>query len=329
MLRVVYSESYNPYYNLALEEVLLHSCEQKQDYILYLWQNNNTIVIGRNQTVYTECDLQYVKKYNTKIARRLTGGGAVYHDLGNLNFTFIVPKKAYDKTTSTSIIVNAINAVGISVRLAGRNDIVCGDFKFSGSAYYSSTQAGLHHGTIMVDVDLEKMQKLLYTSQSKIAKKGVSSVRSRVVNLKMINPDISVDRLKEAIKFSFIKTLGEDSIIKYGTDYLEEAETVKLEKRYSSEQWNIKQVEEYDLQIEEKYDWGYFKLSCCMDGHTPQKFSISSDSLYPDMVDSVVAVFNDKNMVNLSQLKKKINSYPEIQIIEDIEQLYCKLLEMM
>lgn len=329
MLRIVYSESYNPYYNFALEEVLLHSCEQKQDYILYLWQNDNTIVIGRNQSVYTECNLKYAEKHNTIIARRLTGGGAVYHDLGNLNFTIIVPKNAYDKSISASIIVNAINAVGIPASLTGRNDIVCGDLKFSGSAYYSSAQAGLHHGTIMVDVDLERMQELLYTSQSKIAKKGVSSVRSRVVNLKTVNQDISVNRLKELIKFSFIKMFGENSIIKYGIDYLEEVEAVKLEEKYSSEQWNINQVEEYDLQIKEKYDWGYLILSCCMSGQNPKKFSISSDSLYPDMVDSVAAELNGRSMMDLSQLKQKIKSYSELQIIEAVEQLYYKLLEIM
>ena len=128
------SKSVNPYENLALEEYLLNLCTASQKAVLYLWQNDYTVVIGRNQNAFTECDIEFAKKNGIHIARRLTGGGAVFHDLGNVNYTMILPKEMFDVNLTTKIIVDALNGIGIKAEKNGRNDICTDHGKISGNA---------------------------------------------------------------------------------------------------------------------------------------------------------------------------------------------------
>ena len=177
------SDSTDPYHNLALEQLLFDHCEH-DSVILYLWQNNNTIVIGKNQEPYNECRVDEFLRDNGRIARRRSGGGAVFHDLGNLNFTFLVPTADYDLDKQLKVIELACEKLGVKVERSGRNDILADGRKFSGNAFYKNGPRAYHHGTLMVDVDREKMGRYLNPSKAKLSSKGVDSVRSRVVNLK-------------------------------------------------------------------------------------------------------------------------------------------------
>ena len=193
----------NVYYNLALEHAMAESISGDSA-ILFLWQNADTVVIGKHQNPYKECNLAAMRKDNISLARRPSGGGAVFHDKANLNFSFIYTKKDYELARNYKIIVNALASLGINTEISGRNDILCKGKKFSGNAFYTVNQAWVHHGTIMVGVDTSAIAAYLNVSKLKLASKGVASVSSRVANLSSILPNLTVDKVKEAIKAAFL-----------------------------------------------------------------------------------------------------------------------------
>ena len=193
---------FDPYENLAAEQTLLERVGEGE-MILYLWQNARTVVIGRNQNPWKECRTALLAEEGGHLARRLSGGGAVFHDLGNLNFTFLMREEDYDLSRQLSVIERACRSLGIPVERSGRNDLLADGRKFSGNAFYHHQGRAYHHGTLMVDVDLEMVQRYLSPSKAKLAAKGVDSVRSRVVNLKEFVPDLSIERLSEALISAF------------------------------------------------------------------------------------------------------------------------------
>ena len=197
-LLVCRSGGTDPYENLALEEALL-SRVGEGELILYLWQNARTVVIGRNQNPWKECRTALLAKEGGHLARRLSGGGAVFHDLGNLNFTFLMSAEDYDLPRQLTVIERACQSLGIPAQRSGRNDLLAEGRKFSGNAFYKHNGKAYHHGTLMVDVDLEKVQRYLSPSKAKLAAKGVDSVRSRVVNLREFVPDLTIDGLADAL----------------------------------------------------------------------------------------------------------------------------------
>ena len=179
MLEIINTNN-DPFYNLALEEFCVQNFDRE---ILILWQNVPTIEIGRNQNTLEEINREYVQK----VVRRLSGGGAVYHDLGNLNFTFIVNDESglnrFDFARFTRPVIKALEEMGIKAEDNGRNDITIAGRKFSGNAQYRKGKRLLHHGTLLFDSDLEEMVQALNVDPGKIISKGVKSVRSRVTNI--------------------------------------------------------------------------------------------------------------------------------------------------
>src|SRR5450756_2322293 len=147
--RIVIGSSLDPYLNLAYEEYLVESAGADEA-ILFLWQNHDTVVIGCNQNPWRECDISAMGWDGVKLARRVTGGGAVFHDMGNLNFSFIVPRARYDVVRQGSVIIGALRSIGIAAEQTGRNDITIGGRKFSGNAFMHRKTTSLHHGTILI-----------------------------------------------------------------------------------------------------------------------------------------------------------------------------------
>ncbi len=173
-------KSTDPYLNLAIEEYLFRN---SKDDIFMLWQNEPTVVIGRNQNAYAELDLDFIRREGIKISRRITGGGAVYHDLGNVNYTYISSGAALDFARLSSPIIEALRECGLPVLLSGRNDIELAGRKFSGNAEHSEGGRVLHHGTLLFDTDITVLSRALLPDRDKLAARGVRSVRSRVDNL--------------------------------------------------------------------------------------------------------------------------------------------------
>lgn len=242
------SNNYDPHVNLALEEALFDSLE-KDSIVFYLWQNAHTVVIGKNQNAHKECDLEKMKDNNCTLARRSTGGGAVYHDKGNLNFTFISSSDDHSVVKQSQVIIDALNEFGISAELSGRNDIEIDGKKVSGNAYLTKDNKKLHHGTIMLDVNVEEMGKYLRPSKLKLKTRGVDSVRSRVCNVKEFC-DISIDRMKEELKKSFEKVYGlklNDFGIINSDDYI---------NRYKSNEFIYGELKDYTDYFEGRYAFG-------------------------------------------------------------------------
>ena len=206
-LLVCRSGGYSPYENLALEEALLNRVG-KGELILYLWQNERTVVIGKNQNPWKECRTALLREEGGHLARRLSGGGAVFHDLGNLNFTFLMSTEDYDLSRQLTVLEKACQSLGIPAQRSGRNDLLADGRKFSGNAFYKHNGKAYHHGTLMVDVDMEKVQRYLSPSKAKLAAKGVDSVRSRVVNLREFVPDLTIARLSDALIAALAEVYG-------------------------------------------------------------------------------------------------------------------------
>ena len=193
-LRLLISDSYDPWFNLAVEECIFRQMPATQR-VLFLWRNADTVVIGRAQNPWKECNTRRMEEDNVRLARRSSGGGAVFHDLGNTCFTFMAGKPEYDKTISTSIVLNALNSLGVTAEASGRNDLVVktpdGDRKVSGSAYRETMDRGFHHGTLLLNADLSRLANYLNPDKKKLQAKGITSVRGRVANLVELLPGIT------------------------------------------------------------------------------------------------------------------------------------------
>lgn len=206
-ISVYQGQGVDPYENLAIEKYLLDTVAPDQC-ILYLWQNQNTVVIGRNQNPWVECRTALLEEEGGKLARRLSGGGAVFHDLGNLNFTFLVSNENYDVDRQLSVIQKACDMVGIAAEKSGRNDLLAQGCKFSGNAFFKSKQNAYHHGTLLIDVDMGKLSRYLSPSKAKLEAKGVSSVRSRVINLKELAPELTCEKMRTLMVSGFESVYG-------------------------------------------------------------------------------------------------------------------------
>ncbi len=206
-LQLYIAQSSDPYENLAIEKHLLDTVPA-DGCLLYLWQNEHTVVIGRNQNPWEECRCALLEEEGGKLARRLSGGGAVYHDVGNLNFTFLCPTDLYDIDKQMQVIQAACRMAGIDTTVSGRNDILADGRKFSGNAFYHSHGRSYHHGTLLINADIARVTRYLTPAKAKLASKGVKSVRSRVVNLCEIAPSLTVDTMKTYMAAAFGQVYG-------------------------------------------------------------------------------------------------------------------------
>lgn len=203
MMYYLESGSHDPGFNLALEQYVFDRLDRAHAYCM-LWQNDNAIIVGKNQNTVGEINAAYVKEHGIRVVRRLSGGGAVYHDLGNINFTFIVDSgatAAFDFSTFCRPIVKALEHFGVHAEINGRNDMTIDGKKFSGNSQYGKQGRTMHHGTILYDSDLEVVGKALTVSRDKLEGKGIQSVRSRVTNVRpYIAGDISTEAFFAALR---------------------------------------------------------------------------------------------------------------------------------
>lgn len=288
--KVYLSESFDPKFNLSIEEWLM-DCSEPDDVILFLWQNENTIVIGRNQNPYKECDVKKLKEDDVCLIRRLSGGGAVYHDLGNLNFTFIASDNNYDVENNLKVIIDAIGKFGIHSYFNGRNDLLVHERKFSGNAFISDKGKTCHHGTLLVDVDLDKLSRYLTVSPLKLKSKGIDSVLSRVVNLKEIAPQMTIENLKTALITSFnefYKTEAKTIILNE-----DEVDITKYIEKYNSWEWNYSESPDFSIVLENKFDWGIFEINLELsDG------KVKDCKIFTDTIETEEFTILEKSFVN-------------------------------
>ncbi|MEG0310922.1 MAG: biotin/lipoate A/B protein ligase family protein, partial [Eubacterium sp.] len=247
----------DPTFNLAFEEYVFESMDQNETYFL-LWQNDNAIIIGKHQNTIEEINPIFVKENNIKVVRRLTGGGAVYHDMGNLNFTFIVNNdkgKPFDFQTFTKPVVKALQKLGVNAEFNSRNDIAIDGKKFSGNSQYAKRGRVLHHGTILFNSKLETVQNALKVKNDKIKSKGVKSVKGHVTNIiDYLEEDYTLDDFKKVL----VDYMFEEEKLQEKT--LSDTDISAIEKlqaeKYATWEWNYGKSPEYNLRKERKYSCG-------------------------------------------------------------------------
>lgn len=316
--KIVVSTSVDPYYNLSLEEYLLNNVEE-DEVILYLWQNANTVVIGRNQNPWKECKCKELELNNGKIARRLSGGGAVYHDLGNLNFTFVASEALYNLEKQLKVILKAAQKEGINAQFSGRNDIEVNGKKFSGNAFYFTKTSAYHHGAILIDTDISKLGSYLQVSKEKIQSKGIDSVQARVVNLKSLRETITVESFKMRLKESFKEIYGGNP-----EEYILNEEIFKLNElynKYSSWEWIYGESPSFDISFKNRFTWGDIEIGLTLKKAYIEKAVIYSDALNSSLILRLGDVLEGINF-DVSKICEKIRclstEFSEDEIINDI-----------
>lgn len=258
----------DPRVNLAIETFLLQEMAVDEPILLF-YINEPSIIIGRNQNTIEEINKEYVDEKGIHVVRRFSGGGAVYHDEGNLNFSFIMPDdgnsfRDFEKVTKP--IIQALHDMGVEgAQLKGRNDLVINDMKFSGNAMYATNGRMFAHGTIMFDSDVNEVVNSLKVRKDKIESKGIKSIRSRVTNIKPFLPKENQEMTTEEFSQEILlKIFGVDSVeaIKTYTLTDNDWEKVKVisEKYYANWDWNYGKSPAFDIERRKRFPIGSIEV---------------------------------------------------------------------
>jgi len=246
----IHNKSNDPYFNMACEEYIFKHVDED---VFMLWQNHNTIVVGKNQNTIEEIEYNYVKDNDISVVRRLSGGGAVYHDMGNVNFTFVTKYNEnffseFDYFTKP--VIDTLDCLGIKAEQQGRNDISIDGRKFSGNSQVVCKGRILHHGTIMIDVNKDILSKALYVKPSKIESKGIKSVRKRVTNINehlesKVDPLDFIGILSKYIK-SYIEDINDYEFSDSDLNHINNL----VDSKYKTWEWNYGNSPEYNIRKE-------------------------------------------------------------------------------
>ena len=308
------SDSNDGWRNLAIDGFFLESLK-KDDIMLYLYVNANAVIIGKNQNAWRECNIDAMEKDCVQLVRRHTGGGAVFHDDQNLNFSFIMNEDQYDVRRQMGVIQKMVADLGMTAELSGRNDILIEGKKFSGNAFAASRGMKAHHGTIMVNTDLSRLSGYLNVSEKKMHAKGVTSVKSRVCNLVDFNSSVNVQTVIELLKKEYQSEYGAY------TDYkLSKQELARIEELYttqSSWEWRFGRTPAFDYQLEERFSFGEMQFLFQIKEGYILDVCVFSDALDTELVQMVrnhmIGVrFNPKD---ISERFEKDTTRPEYKEI--------------
>lgn len=317
-LQVIISTQYDPFLNRAVEAFLVD--HQEEDIVtMYLWKNQQTVVIGYNQNPYSECNVKMLLDEGGHVMRRGTGGGAVYHDLGNINFSFVANRKNYDVRKQLSVIQDALLNSGLETEISGRNDLTYQGRKFSGNAF-SKGNNNLHHGTILIKTDGEKMMRYLTVNQAKLQKHGVKSVSSRVINLSEAVPELTSENIKEPLIHSFGKIYGGTPVMLDFEALSQNEEVQATAKRISSFDFIFARWEHFKTTKRAQFDWGAVEISL----HINEAESIINDiQIASDCLDTEIIAQAERMLKGCSTIKAPQFDYSSA-ILNDICDLIFK-----
>lgn len=271
------NSSTDPAFNLALEETL--AAEEKGDGFFMLWRNAPAVIVGRNQNTAAEINAGYVRRHHIQVVRRITGGGAVYHDLGNLNYTIAAPGRSLAAGAFAELadpVVRVLRRLGVPAEWSGRNDILVEGRKVSGSARSVLRETTLFHGTLLFDVDLEILSEALRPDPDKIRSKGVRSVRARVANLREFMPGWTMPQFMAELERGLSAELGAAAAEPPPPSVLAAAEQL-AERKYRSREWNYHTAFPYDWRVRKRFAAGTVELTVAVSGNRVVGLRFSGD----------------------------------------------------
>ncbi|NBB91386.1 MAG: lipoate--protein ligase [Spirochaetes bacterium] len=304
-VRIFTSESNNPWFNLATEDWIFRDMDPSYR-ILFLWRNADTVVIGRHQNPWKECNLEKMERDGVYLARRQSGGGAVYQDLGNTNFTFMTSLDQYDQEENFGIIINALAEFGITAERSGRNDVLVDGRKVSGSAFKRAKDRAFHHGTLLIGADLGRLVDYLSPAKKKLVSKGIESVKSRVANLTEFNEGLDHDTLTATIIKTFLEHHGEEAEVEHLTrDDLAEIPSLAAHfEELKDWNWRFGRSPDFSHHMNERFDWGEMDVHLeTKRGHISE-IAVFSDTLHPEMVE-----YLEQHMVGLKYEKDDLRAF--------------------
>lgn len=286
-LRTFVTKGLDPYENLAREAYLTAHAKENEA-VLYLWQNDRTVVVGRNQNCFRECRAALLEADGGRLARRPSGGGAVYHDRGNLNFSFVARREDYDVTRQLSVVLNACRALGIPAKATGRNDLTVTGKKFSGNAFLETRAGCCHHGTILIHTDTAAAERYLSASREKLESKGVSSVRARIANLADFRPGLTVPEMRGALFAAFEEVYGL-SASPLAPEEIDPAALATLRETFASDAWRYGEKFDFTYEIPRRFGWGGLTLLLQAENGAVTRCRAESDAMDADFVAALAA----------------------------------------
>lgn len=307
--------------NLARDGYFLEN-NKKGDVILYFYVNKNAVIIGRNQNAWKECSIANMDADGVQLVRRHSGGGAVFHDNGNLNFSFITDEKHYDLNRQMRVILNAVSKLGLKAELSGRNDITVDGKKFSGNAFSLAKGNRSHHGTILVNANLTKLSNYLCVSKEKMRSKGIDSVRARVCNLCELSSGLTVEAMRRLVIESFIEEYGAAS--EYVFDGTALAEVEERRERLASWEWRFGKTPQFDFETDKRFSFGdtqiYFNLR---DG------VIRETKVYSDCLDTELTTEIENALTGVhfrkEEIKAALSKMKDQNIAAELAEHVCSL----
>jgi lipoate-protein ligase A len=306
-MQYIRSYSTDPYYNLALEEYLF---KYLQDDVFMLWQNHRTVVVGNYQNTLEEISYSYIKEHDIRVVRRMSGGGAVYHDLGNINFTFITKEPEngiLDFAYFTKAVLKTLEEYGIRAEFSGRNDLTIGGKKISGNAQYRRKGRVLHHGTLLFDSDLKAIVKALRVSNAKIQSKAIQSVRERVTNvMEHMNEPVSIETFMETLAGQ----VGQENSLQPYTLSKEEERMVKdlRNQKYGTWSWNYGESPPCNVVKKKRHPSGTVETRMVIEGGTISGLKFYGDFFAKENITEVERAFIGAAMEE-SAIMKVLNTY--------------------
>ncbi|CAM9636029.1 unnamed protein product, partial [Ectocarpus fasciculatus] len=289
--RIIVSNSTNPFFNIAFEQYLFNCPASAEEKVLYLWRNEPSVIIGRFQGAWKECRVQAMDANRVHLVRRASGGGAVYQDLGNSIFSFLGPKHGPKGISdNNSILVDALATAGIQAAPTGRNDIEVGGQKVSGAAFRHSKNRSLHHGTLLLNLDLQALGNYLTPNKLKMQSKGVSSVAARVMNLNTIAPHLTHDMISEELMKSFKKF---HNIEECPIEYVDESfvrsneEVARNIATISDWEWRFGKEPEFSHHVETRFPWGLIDLYIVVKDGIIGEVTFNTDALDVELVTAI------------------------------------------
>ncbi|MCI7482068.1 MAG: lipoate--protein ligase [Clostridium sp.] len=307
--------------NLARDGYFLEN-NKKGDVILYFYVNKNAVIIGRNQNAWKECNIANMDADGVQLVRRHSGGGAVFHDNGNLNFSFITDEKHYDLNRQMRVILNAVSKLGLKAELSGRNDITVDGKKFSGNAFSLAKGNRSHHGTILVNADLAKLSNYLCVSKEKMRSKGIDSVRARVCNLCELSSGLTVEAMRRLVIESFIEEYGAAS--EYVFDGMALAEVEERRERLASWEWRFGKTPQFDFETDKRFSFGDTQIYFNSRNGVIRETKVYSDCLDTELTTEIENALTGVHF-RKEEIKAALSKMKDQSIAAELAEHFCSL----